>query len=440
MPSFNSQFHNAEGHKAMVGLGKVVSPDRKASAASANTPVVPAPKRQTVSATEALVLAQAKQQKKAVKNKKKNEKRKAANALLAQFKAGGVVQTAAGVNIPVNPGAVPAVPVYASGAQRQIMGPTNNNVITDTRFQETHSPQPTSTPNVSAPQQPVWFNNFDVQYVQELLQTQTTRVVSNVKTFASIQNLASTPTQRAVSRNGECDMKVREKVPSKAELILTYIFTMAALGLPVNGETPVVNPRKHMKIKQTNNPHVITPLVLLDTGAQVTCIRDTIFQQLRIPNTELKPVTTQVAAANGSLLEVLGVIMLDIECFCYKANCPGTKPISFHVIKGLAEQILLSNRHCQQLGLVTIRNDNEKLFVAPQSEHPGSFKSLINNLSLSWPEPGNLTKTKHTCPTQKDSDLDELNGIASEIESKSKHIKNVPDTIKKYCVRTSKSI
>ena len=102
------------------------------------------------------------------------------------------------------------------------MGPTNNNVITDA-WSQTHSPQPTSTPNVSAPQQPVWFNNFDVQYVQELLQTQTTRVVSNVKNFASIQNLASTPTQRAVSRNGECDMKVRGKVPSKAELILTYI-------------------------------------------------------------------------------------------------------------------------------------------------------------------------------------------------------------------------
>merc|ERR1712082_325767 len=74
IPSCNSQFHNAEGHKAMEGLGKIVGPDRKVSAASATTPVVPSPKRQTVSAAEALVLAQAKQQKKAVKNKNKNEK------------------------------------------------------------------------------------------------------------------------------------------------------------------------------------------------------------------------------------------------------------------------------------------------------------------------------------------------------------------------------
>ena len=124
---------------------------------------------------------------------------------------------------------------------------------------------------------------------------------------------------------------------------------MYALGLPVNGETPTVNPRKVMKIKQINNPNVITPQVLLYTGAQVTCIRDTIFQQLRIPNTYLRPVTTQVAAANGSLLKVIGVIILDMECFCYKANCPGTKPVSFHVVKGLSDQVLLSNQHFQQL-------------------------------------------------------------------------------------------
>ena len=215
---------------------------------------------------------------------------------------------------------------------------------------------------------------------------------------------------------------------------------MAALGLPVNGETPVVNPRKKMKIKQTNNPHSLSPLVLLDTGAQVTCMKDTIFEQFRIPHADLKPSKTQVAAANGSPLDVLGVIILDIECFCYKANCPGVKPIAFHIIKGLSEQILLSNQHCQLLGLVTIRNDNEKLIVTPQSEHPGSFRSLINNLSLAWPEPENLDKVKHTCSTQKDTDLDELSGIASEIEFKSEHIKDIPDTIKRHCIRKSKGI
>ena len=105
----------------------------------------------------------------------------------------------------------------------------------------------------------------------------------------------------------------------------------------------------------------------------------------------------------------------------------------FHVIKGLSEQVLLSNQHCQQLGLVTI---NEKQTI--ETEHPGSFKSMINNLSTNWPEPENLGKTKHECSIWKDSDLDELGNIASEHESKSEYIKDLPPTIKKIVVENPK--
>ena len=147
-----------------------------------------------------------------------------------------------------------------------------------------------------------------------------------------------------------------------------------------------------MKIKQANAPTIITPQVLLDTGAQVSCMRDSIFRQLRIPSQLLRPAVTQVAAANGSLLKVLGIILLDTECFCYKAGCSGTKPVYFHVIKGLSEQVLLSNQHCQLLGLITIRGENNKTPNEspenPQPDHPGSFKSLVNNLSVSWPKLG----------------------------------------------------
>ena len=75
-PSCNSSTYNVEGHKVMVDLGRIVSPDHKASAASAGIPAVPAPKGKSVSAAEALVIAQAKQQKRWLKTKRKMIKEK----------------------------------------------------------------------------------------------------------------------------------------------------------------------------------------------------------------------------------------------------------------------------------------------------------------------------------------------------------------------------
>ena len=95
----------------------------------------------------------------------------------------------------------------------------------------------------------------------------------------------------------------------------------------------------------------------MDTGAQVTCLQNKVFEQLKIPYLFLRSTITNIAVANGSPLEVLGVINLNMDCHCYKVECQGFKSVPFHVTKGLSEQVLLSNQHCQQLGLVTI---NEK--------------------------------------------------------------------------------
>merc|ERR1712082_271669 len=168
-------------------------------------------------------------------------------------------------------------------------------------------------------------------------------------------------------------------------------------------------------------------------GAQVSCMRYTIFQQLRIPQRQLMPAVTQVAAANGSLLKVKGTILLETECFCYKADCPGTKPIFYHVIKGLSEEVLLANQHFQILGLVTIRGENDKTPKEPphsqQPDRPGSFRSLINNLSVSWPESEDSVKPRHVC--SKEIEMDELEGVASEKESKPVKLQDIPESVKK---------
>ena len=140
-----------------------------------------------------------------------------------------------------------------------------------------------------------------------------------------------------------------------------------------------------------------------------------IFEQLRIPIATLSPNRTNIAAANGSPLKTMGVAELDFECFCHKPECEGFKKVKVHVILGLSEQVLLSNLHCQQLGLVHIRDDNDKMFRTPKTEHPASFRSLINNLALSYPEQVNLEEDKHECIEK--IDLDELSSIAPEIES-----------------------
>ena len=71
---------------------------------------------------------------------------------------------------------------------------------------------------------------------------QTHRVVSNIKTLASINN--TTGPKRIVNKGGDYDRKVRGKVHPKTLWILAFLSCMAALGKPVDGGEPIVNPSK----------------------------------------------------------------------------------------------------------------------------------------------------------------------------------------------------
>ena len=86
-------------------------------------------------------------------------------------------------------------------------------------------------------------------------------------------------------------MKLKEKISPQLGPILTLLACLSIMKAKetIREEEEITNPRKHIKIKQTNNPYVLKPLVLLDTGAQVTCMDNEIFKQLRIPQAELKP-------------------------------------------------------------------------------------------------------------------------------------------------------
>merc|ERR1712090_91548 len=90
-------------------------------------------------------------------------------------------------------------------------------------------------------------------------------------------------------------------------------------------------PRKRMKIRYKDNKKGFVPLILLDTGAQVSCIQYKIFLKLKAPLITKNP-PTQISAANGTPLNVVGMANLELECFCYQQGCTGFQKVDFHVV------------------------------------------------------------------------------------------------------------
>ena len=100
-----------------------------------------------------------------------------------------------------------------------------------------------------------------------------------------------------MNQKGTLDIKVKQKKLSTAQKIYNSLFLITFLAYGVHAaqeQKLVVNPRKSMKIKLANNPMVIAPQVLLDTGAQVFCMRD------NIPATENPPTTIKASGYTNS--------------------------------------------------------------------------------------------------------------------------------------------
>jgi len=62
-------------------------------------------------------------------------------------------------------------------------------------------------------------------------------------------------------------------------------------------------------------------------------------------------------------------------------------------------------------------------------DRPGSFKSLVNNLNIKWPEKESLIKSKHECKGKEDDNFDIE--TTAEIESNSNYFAEIPESIKK---------
>ena len=53
-------------------------------------------------------------------------------------------------------------------------------------------------------------------------------------------------------------------------------------------EVEVKPSRKNLLLEYVGNPIRINPVVLLDTGAQVSCLKQSVFEQLKLPISILK--------------------------------------------------------------------------------------------------------------------------------------------------------
>ena len=73
-------------------------------------------------------------------------------------------------------------------------------------------------------------------------------------------------------------------------------------------EVEVKPGRKNLTLEYVGKPIKINLVVLLDTRAQVSCIRQTVFGQLGLPMSILKKLDIKITAVNGTLLKNLGTV------------------------------------------------------------------------------------------------------------------------------------
>ena len=76
-----------------------------------------------------------------------------------------------------------------------------------------------------------------------------------------------------------------------------------------------------MQLNHASSSVSVKPVVLLDTGAQVSCLRHSVFEKFKLHKSILKESDVQIVAANGTPLENLGTIDLKTACSCYRQGC-----------------------------------------------------------------------------------------------------------------------
>ena len=61
-------------------------------------------------------------------------------------------------------------------------------------------------------------------------------------------------------------------------------------------------------LEHRNGPIRINPVILLDTGIQASCIRESVVDQLRIPRSVLKEEKKTIISPKGTPLENLSTV------------------------------------------------------------------------------------------------------------------------------------
>ena len=116
---------------------------------------------------------------------------------------------------------------------------------------------------------------------------------------------------------------------------------MALTNVVIEDKEVEVKPAKrNMTLEYIGGGTKISPIELLDTGAQVSCLKESVFNKLKIPTSVLRHSDTKITAANGSVLENLGTVELKMPCICYVSSCT-SRVVRFHIIRNLSEEVLV---------------------------------------------------------------------------------------------------
>ena len=91
-------------------------------------------------------------------------------------------------------------------------------------------------------------------------------------------------------------MIVKVRFQGEIDNITIVAHTVNSIKRPRDQNSTVLRRKRHTKrssrrnmpLEYFGNPMRINPMVLLDTGAQVSCLKQSVFEQLKLPISILK--------------------------------------------------------------------------------------------------------------------------------------------------------